>query len=903
MVSKRIAFRKVVVTCLFLTFIAGIAFAGTTGKIAGKLMDAQTHDMLPAANVMIKGTTYGAATDMEGEYYIINIPPGVYTLRAVYIGYAAVEITDVKVSVDQTTRVNFELQPEALVGETVVAVADKPIVQKDLTSSMAKVSSDQLSILPVEDAQTVVNLQAGVVEGHFRGGRQNEVKYLIDGISVNDAFSGNFAMQAEVNAIQEIQVLSGTFNAEYGEALSGVVNQVTKAPGNIYTGEISLYSGDYVSTHDEVFDHIDHVSPRDVYNIQGSLSGPVPGAKGLLKFLMSGKYRSDNGYIYGRRMFNPDDYSNFSANDPDDWIIGATGDNEYVPMNYNRRANIQGKLYIKVGNAKWLVLQGMYQDRNYRDYDHNYKLNPDGDYKRFQTGFLGTASYTHVFSPSTFMDIKASSFTTESKRYVYEDPLDQRYVPQDFKRFVGGSAFLTAGTENWRFFHKTRTLTGKIDITSQVTNVHQLKSGIELQLHDLEYEDFQVQVTPVLDELGQFAGLDHSLPIPGAFNYNTYQNNPFQFAAFLQDKIELDYLIVNVGFRFDYFEPDARTLRDPNKISTLDALQPPFPDSLMLDVAAKYQFSPRIGLSYPMSDRGAIHVSYGNFFQVPAFEYLYRNPNFRIPLTGDFPEFVGSTIGNADLEPQRTTIYEIGLQQGLTDIIGVTATAYYKDIRNLLGQQINIKNEFKKFGQYINRDYGSVRGFTLSFEKRFGDGYGTNIDYTYQIAKGNASDPNDEFEKAQASPPISSNKQLVPLDWDRTHSLNFTVTLGQPGNYMASFIGQLGSGLPYTPSLEDQRTGLENSDNRPPFYNVDLYITKYLNFFNQKISVFLKVYNVLDRKNEREVFTDTGRAGYTLELTRAQEAPRGVNTLKEFYTRPDFYSAPRQVIIGASYEF
>lgn len=903
MLLKRIAFNKAIVCCVFLIFIAATAFAGTTGKIAGRLTDAETHDLLPAANVLLKGTTYGAATDMDGEYFIINIPPGVYTLRAIYIGYAPVEITDVKVSVDQTTRVNFELQAETLMGETIVAVAEKPIVQQDLTSSMAKVSSDQLAILPVEDAQTVVNLQAGVIEGHFRGGRQNEVKYLIDGISVNDAFSGDFAMQAEVNTIQEIQVLSGTFNAEYGEALSGVVNQVTKAPGENYTGEISFYSGDYVSTHDDVFDNIGHVSPQDVYNVQGTLSGPVPGTNGILKFLMSGKYLSDDGYIYGRRMFNPDDYSNFSANDPEDWIVNATGDNEYVPMNYSRRASLQGKLYVKVGNAKWLVLQGMYQDRDYRDYDHNYKLNPDGDYSRFQTGFLGTASYTHVFSPSTFMDIKASSFTTESQRYVYEDPLDPRYVPQDFKRFIGANALLTAGTENWHFRHKMRTLTGKIDLTSQFTNAHQIKSGIEAQLHRLDYEDFQVQVTPVLDALGQFAGYEHSLPIPGAFNYNTYENNPYQFAAYLQDKIELDYLIVNVGVRFDYFEPDARTLRDPNKIAVLDELQPPFADSLMLDAEAKYQFSPRIGLSYPMSDRGAIHVSYGHFFQIPAFEFLYRNPNFRIPLTGDYPEFVGSTIGNADLDPQRTTIYEIGLQQGLTDDFAVTATAYYKDIRNLLGQQINIKNEFKKFGQYINRDYGSVRGFTLTFEKRFGSGYSANIDYTYQLAKGNASDPNDEFEKAQASPPISTNKQLVPLDWDRTHSLNLTLTLGDPGNYMASIIGQLGSGLPYTPSLEDQRTGLENSDNRPAFYNVDLYVTKYLKFFNQRFSLFLKVYNLLDRMNEREVFTDTGRAGYTLELTRAQEAPRGVNTLKEFYTRPDFYSAPRQVIIGASYEF
>ncbi len=572
-------------------------------------------------------------------------------------------------------------------------------------------------------------------------------------------------------------------------------------------------------------------------------------------------------------------------------------------MNYSKRTSFQGKLYIKVGTAKWLVLNGLYQNRDYRDYDHNYQLNPDGDYSRFKKGFLGSMSYTHIVSRSAFLDFKVSSFITDAKRHVFEDPLDPNYAHPEFKRLVSGNAFLTAGTENWHFFHKTNTITGKIDLTSQITKVHMIKIGIELQSHSLEYKDFQINIDPVYDNTGNFIGFERFLPIQGAFNYNTYKNNPYQFALYLQDKIELDYLIVNFGLRFDYFQPDGKTLNDPNRIALLDDLQPPFPDSLFTDAREKYQVSPRIGLSYPMSDRGAIHISYGHFFQIPAFEFLYRNPNFRIPLTGSFPDFIGNTIGNADLEPQRTNIYEIGLQQELTPGMGMTVTAYYKDIRNLLGQQINIKNEFKKFGKYINRDYGAVRGFTISFEKRLRDGFGANIDYTYQIAKGNASDPNDEFNKAQANPPIAGNKQLVFLDWDRTHSLNFSVTLGTPGNYIASFIGKLGSGLPYTPSVEDQRTGLENSDKRPAFFNVDLYLTKHLQFFNQKFSAFVKVYNLFDSQNEIEVFTDTGRAGYTLDLTRAQESPRGVNTLKEFFTRPDYYSSPRQIIAGFSYSF
>jgi outer membrane protein assembly factor BamA len=196
-----------------------------------------------------------------------------------------------------------------------------------------------------------------------------------------------------------------------------------------------------------------------------------------------------------------------------------------------------------------------------------------------------------------------------------------------------------------------------------------------------------------------------------------------------------------------------------------------------------------------------------------------------------------------------------------------------------------------------------VKGITVSLEKRLTEGLGASVDYTYQIAQGNASDPNADFFKASSVPPIPINKELVPLDWDRRHSLNLTLTVNRTDNYAGGLIGRLGSGLPYTPSFENQRTGLENSDNRPTFFNVDLYFTKYLKFFDRIFAIFFKIYNMFDTADELNVFGDTGRSGYTLELTRAQEPPRGVNTLQEYFTRPDFYSAPRQVILGASVSF
>jgi hypothetical protein len=227
----------------------------------------------------------------------------------------------------------------------------------------------------------------------------------------------------------------------------------------------------------------------------------------------------------------------------------------------------------------------------------------------------------------------------------------------------------------------------------------------------------------------------------------------------------------------------------------------------------------------------------------------------------------------------------------------VNFTVYYKDIRNLLGTEIHYNNEVQ-YAKYINRDYGAVNGFTLSFDKRFVTGFGATLDYTFQTAKGNASDPNDAYTKAKAGEEVT--KQLVPLDWDRRHSINFTMTLGHPSDYIASIIGRFGTGLPYTPSQQQQRTGLENSENRPSTFTVDLYFTKYYQIFSYDLSLFMKIYNLFDTENEINVFTDTGRAGYTLDLTRAQSQPRGANTLQEFFVRPDYYSAPRQIVVGVS---
>ncbi len=209
-----------------------VLLAGTTGKLVGVVYDKSSGEALPGVNIIIDNSTLGAATDLDGSFLILGVPPGVYTVRAMMIGYTEMAQNGVTVNVDKTTRLEFRLSQTSLdLGETIEVTAERPLVKRDLTSTESSIGRDVIESLPVDNFQDVVNLQAGVVEGHFRGGRIGEVAYLVNGIPINDVYSGGIAVEIENNSIQELNVISGTFNAEYGQAMSGVINIVTKEGG------------------------------------------------------------------------------------------------------------------------------------------------------------------------------------------------------------------------------------------------------------------------------------------------------------------------------------------------------------------------------------------------------------------------------------------------------------------------------------------------------------------------------------------------------------------------------------------------------------------------------------------------------------------------------------------------
>ncbi len=220
-----------------LLFTHYLLWAGS-GKVAGKVTSQGTGDALPGVNVFLEETSQGSATDINGEYVILNVAPGTYTLKASYIGYTTVRVQDLRVSQNRTTKRDFILTPEVLEGQEVTVIADRPMIHKDLTASQKITTSEEIKDMPVESFLGVLTTHAGVNQGaggeiHIRGGRYNEVGYYIDGVSVSNPFYTNaLSVNISNKALEEMRVVSGAFNAEYGNAMSGIVNIVTKTGSN-----------------------------------------------------------------------------------------------------------------------------------------------------------------------------------------------------------------------------------------------------------------------------------------------------------------------------------------------------------------------------------------------------------------------------------------------------------------------------------------------------------------------------------------------------------------------------------------------------------------------------------------------------------------------------------------------
>lgn len=1005
---------------MFLIFLfTGEAIqAATTGKIRGRVVDKETGDPLIGANVIIDGTQLGASTDQNGEYHIINVPVGTYSVRAMYIGYQTIRKTEVRVLVGLTTDLNFELSPSALQSDEVVEiVAERPIVRKDVTSGRAIISSDEIEKMPVETISGILTTKAGVTEGadgqiHIRGGRSSEVSYVIDGVRVTDPSFGGLGVNVENQAIEELEVVSGTFNAEYGQAMSGVVNIVTKAGSKQYSGSVSGYLGDYQTNHSDIFWNDPAFNPMNSQNVEVTLSGPVLPIKGWrekLNFFLSHRYYDNKGYIFGKRHHNPTDaaylesadvyqvtsgdgidtsvfrygypidpnsliesrhgddinfgepfndlngngvwdggegyfdvnsngeynpgvdeiedenkngtldgeyYSDYNGNRQ--WDSGSTGDSSRVAMSPRKRVSTQAKFTYQVLPNVSLRYSIFNTDYRSKSYSHNFRYNPDGDRTSIRNNQLQIFGVTHALSKD--MNYTVNYSRAENSAYdrtypVYRnsagdiDSVDARYMPNLLTKRPSTYEFYSGGMSMYQYRRNNLSETYKFDMTWQANNAHQFKTGLEFRSHRMKYEEFQIVIN------SRYDWEPTVLPFEESLTNNSYWDDPRrpkENAFYIQDKIELEDMVVNVGVRYDYFDPDFVVPADIHSNDLMLADDVPA-DSLHYTnrletkkASVKQQWSPRLGIAFPITDRGIIHFSYGHFFQIPPYANLYDNPEFEIEGGPVSRGGAGKILGNANLKPQKTVIYELGLQQQLTESIGMEVIGYYKDIQDLLSSEIyQLENAANQYTRYVNQDYGNVKGVTFSFEKRATQNFSANVDYTFQIAEGNASDPLATYYDNLSSPPIESEKKTVPLNWDQTHSLNFVLRYNVKDSWGGSVLGKYGSGLPYTPQFQGYRLDQENSARKPDTYKIDLYLYKIVPVANLDFMVYARVYNLLDRLNQRYVYDDTGSANYTLIPTYVPDEGDqfGRHHLENYLTRPNYYESPRQIRLGLQVSF
>ena len=910
------------------------------------------------------------------------------------IGYAPHSVEQLMVSMDVTTEVNLSLSTFVVEGEEVVVTAQKAIVQRDLTASKQTVRGEDIMQMPVEDFADALELQAGVIKDvdgriHIRGGRASEVNYLVDGISVSDPFAGELSVEVEIGGIQEFQVISGGFNAEYGQALSGVVEIITKEGGEEYHGTVSTYVGDYLTSDSDIFFGIGDIQVTDITNLAASLNGPVPFFNKKLTFNVNGRYFSNNGWQNGQRRFTPLNSSNFEDANDSLWVIqdhtltepivgldnyrAYADSQEYtpVPMNPFKKLSLQAKLALKISPSIKFSVGGLYNQVEFSQYRHRFLFNPDGNFNEFRNGLTITPVLNHSLSSKTFYTVKLSYITFEYNRYVFADASDPGYADTQLLEAARQNAFFTGGTAGVKanqgdrefiVHRETTTGVGKFDITSQVSKSHQIQSGVALKQYDLKYDEFEL--IPATDMGGRIkVPFEPAIPPLTSFNHNMYHRKPIEFSAYIQDKIELKEMVINIGLRLDYFDSKGTAptdFRDPSltqAIKTIDIYQgesllysdvpyrlisndkralidsdtgEPFSKSIpsgarFIDAArtnlslknweataswfektkALTQLSPRVGISYPITDRGAIYFSYGFFFQKPTFEQLYLNPEFE--MNREQSGVVNTLIGNANLKNQKTVNYEIGLQQQFGMNTGFFVTVFYKDINNWIGTEIvETYIAGDRYGRFINLDYGNVRGITVELELRPTTYVTAFIDYTFQIAAGNASDPEAVFADASSTPPRESEIQTVPLDWDQRHTLNLTTMLNDPaGNWGISVVGKLNTGKPYTPTIRATRgvrASFENSERKPIHINFDLKGTRNFKVGAYTLSLFLKVFNLFDARNVSTVFSSTGRADFTSDILFAGRV-HGVNTIGEWFTRPDYYTEPRRVQMGLTIAF
>lgn len=946
--------------------VSSMSYAQTSGSIGGRVIDANDRSPLIGATVKIEGSSLGAVTNDNGEYIILNVEVGSYSVVASYIGYTDTKTNEVKVSVDQRTKVDFELKPEGeIVTDVIEITAERKGIEVDQSGRL--ITQDQIENSGIRGIQNIVSKTAGVVQDergnsiNIRGGRTDETMIIVDGVVTTNPIDGTSSAFVSNGLLQEIAIYTGGFGAEYGNVLSGVINVTTKSGTDKYSGSIEAitdeFAGDWINTTAQGY---------NLYSL--TLGGPLIPTKELSKVI--------NFYGGIEKQF-------LLVRNPS-WISSELFENGIIPnftqnlYSYNARLNIN--LSDIKGNNIPINLRGglsMTDNHNRSFVQSYYKRNSDRNPLEIVKDRQYYGRLIHNVSSKFFYELQFNNYSTNDE---FGDPYfmgnwfaygDTNSIPElmAIQRQTGilrqGSRlgndpssenvfFLPGRVNNIYTKSEVSYIGGKGDATFSVLTRkygdHEVKFGGEYKYHtlrSLELSPVSLANNPIvgtdpngnpiyqLNPVDLFFGREVLLKSYGYEVRDQYGNpiivsgedfeprNPIIGAAYIRDKIDFGDLTVNAGLRMDYLNVNTEVLKDPNNIIG--------PDGVLLsnddfeESTAEIEFSPRLGFSFPVTDKTVFIANYGRFIQLPQLQLMYIPREY---LRKFFSNSVQNVVENSGLKPEKLTSYEVGFKQQVGDIVNFGITAFYKETRDQIGTARIVKGPGVPNGYaiYDNTDFSLARGLEMYLSMRRYQRAAIDIAYTLSYSSGVGSDPFSKFSLAN-NPDGVFPKFLFPTDFDQRHtgSINVDYRFGSedvPKGFAGAILSNLGlnlqfsfnSGRPYTVrnlpknAFDNGDVALSSKNGVYTDWNtrLDLKLDKTVDIWKTSLNVYIYVLNLFDTELVNNVYGATGVPGdngYLNTPTGSQTNENYQSNWRDRIRDITNWGPPRQIRFGAKLSF
>ena len=914
----------------FLFLIPLILKSQSSGILSGEVTESKTGEKLPGVNVMIKGTYYGTATDIDGRFIIKNINPGSYDMQVSMIGYKVVLKTGVKIEEGSTVDLQFALEETVLsFGEDVIVMGKKPLFDVNETSSVARVRKEDIENKVVSSVEDILSEQIGVTtqdnEIHIRGGRIDESMFIVDGFSVKDplsGYSGNLFVNPD--AIEELEIITGGYSAEYGQAMSGIVNIKLKEGRDLYEGALK-YSSDRLLPDN-------YNSDRLEFNLGGPdfLFETVPSLfninlPGRFSFFLNGYGKMYDGNLPTASKLYPHKYWSLpfmSEKNEDDIINKLSGrENNDWHFLYKLTWALTPKKKMSISyDASMNINQGYYMPRAFSStyFPYSYMNILDNYNTITRDTRLFNLNWTHTLSTKSFYEFTIGKFTSMEHSAVqdkswteYQERLDLEPINYNLDNTdQDGNVQITYGDEfydtgfapEWYDLSSENTRMD-LDWTVHTTSGHKIKSGFEHTITD-------IQVLDIDEPWSGSSGF--------GVNYDNYSAKTYFGAFYLQDKISFEGMTLNIGLRTDYWIPGRyveSAINDTSNIIITDEARKLFKEEtfdfpwLGDNYRMKARLSPRFGISHPISDNDVLYFYYGHFSQLPTFQYVYAKINSKAQSTYQ-------VFGNPNLNPKTTVQYEIGVKHRFSEDQVFELKAYWKDMFDYETSQTikpsNPKYANLSFNMYFNADYARSRGIEAILKSRFLANWYLDLNFNYSLITGKSSSPLDNL-LVQAGQ--ISEKPLGEsfMSWDRPFHFFANLSYSNSKNWGASARIEYESGRRYTRSIQDTILFINDQayydgprEDNSPFSeisktakkNIDLKLYKTVKWDRFKIKGYIEIENLMNKQIPRRVNPFTGD-GYEPGEIYGYYLINSPNPNQD----PSRYNKPRSMEVGFQFTF